>query len=384
MTSTYASTDHIDVHLSLADAVDADVADDHVLPLHPTRLQRAKKAYTTRFLAERLEEDSQGYSLRVDPGVAPRPGDVALARVVELGKRKRLETPHSRRASLFVGDEILVAYGHRYAPDQFEAEVPADLGTAHLIAAGGIIGRVTAQHASIDFATVLEPIGLLADGDGVVNLSRVAPLSVVDPPSADARRADSAGPTVIAVLGTSMNSGKSTTLANLVHGLTKSGLTVAAGKATGTGAGGDPRLFTDAGASKVLDFTDFGHPSTFRLAHTTVRALLSSMVDELNEAGTDVVVIEIADGVYQSETSRLLRDPLFDGLVDKVVFAAADALGAGAGVRLLQEAGHEVIALSGVVTASPLAAREAAAVVDVPVVDTFDLAQADVANRLLA
>ena len=108
------------------------------------------------------------------------------------------------------------------------------------------------------------------------------------------------------------------------------------------------------------------------------------MVDELSEPGTDVVVIEIADGVYQSETSRLLVDPVFDEVVDHVVFAAADALGASAGVSLLQSLGHRVTACSGVVTASPLAAREAAVALDVPVVNTFDLADPEIALGLLS
>jgi hypothetical protein len=41
---------------------------------------------------------------------------------------------------LFVGDEILVAYGHRYAPAQFLAEVPPDLGGCHLNAAAEWLG----------------------------------------------------------------------------------------------------------------------------------------------------------------------------------------------------------------------------------------------------
>lgn len=349
--------------------------------LDPARLARAKTAYTTRFLAHRLEQDASGVRLLAGPDVQPRSGDVVLARVAEIGQHKRLESPASRRATLFPGDEVVVAYGHRYAPDQFEAEVPDDLGPAHLVAAGGLVGRVTAQHAAIDDATVLEPVGLLADDDGVLTLERLAPRSVPDlPPSGTLpRRAP-----VLAVLGSSMNSGKSTTLACLVRGLSLAGYRVGAGKVTGTGAGGDPRLFTDAGASSVLDFTDFGQPSTYRLDHARVRGLLGALVTELDDAGSDVVVLEVADGIFQQETARLLEDPLFGSAVDRVVFAAADALGATAGVRRLVEGGHDVVACSGVVTASPLAAGEARAAVEVPVIDTYDLTDPAMAQRLLS
>ncbi len=344
--------------------------------IDPRRWQKAKVSYTTRHVACELADRPRELFLVTGDGVVPRPGDVALARVAEIGQHTRLESPASRRQLLFPGDEIVVAYGHRYAPDQYEAYVPGDLGLTNLIAAGGVIGTVTAQHTTMAPATTVQPLGLLADGQGLLTLGRCAPLAVREeaPPAGNAP--------VLAVLGTSMNAGKSLAVACLVRGLTAAGLTVAAGKATGTGAGGDPRLFTDAGATRVLDFTDFGLPSTYRLNHSTARRLLGSLVAELSGPGVDVTVVEVADGVYQDETARLLADPLFGTLIDGVVFAAADALGAVAGVSVLREAGVDVRAVSGLLTAAPLGAREAAAQLDVPVIDTYDLCDPDVARSL--
>lgn len=346
-------------------------------PLNPARLLRAKRAYTTRFLDARLRDGATGFRL-LTGDVRPQPGDILLARVAELGQHKRLESPAGRRQFLHVGDEILVAYGHRYAPDQFEAEVPADLGPVNLVAAGGLAARVLTKHGSMDDATLLEPLGLLADADGVATLSRYAPhaISTYEP------RADRTIPTVV-VLGSSMNAGKSTTLASLVRGLTNAGMNVAAGKATGTGAGGDPAMFLDAGATKVLDFTDFGVPSTFRMSYPRLKDLVGSIRAELLAGSPDAVVIEVADGVYQEETARLMRDEDFSHAVDRVLFAAGEALGAFAGVGVLQAAGLDVAAVSGRLTSSPLAAREARAALDVPVIDTFDLVDPHVATGLL-
>ena len=348
-----------------------------IVPLGSSRLACAKKAYTTRFLAERLEVSSEGFSLLAGVNITPAAGDVLLARVTEIGQHPRLESPVSRRQMLFPGDEILVSYGHRYAPDQYLSEVPESLAPCHLVAAGGLAGRVISQHAAMDPPTAIEPLGLLADAGGRVTLSRLAPHRVRSWPNGLPDR-----PSVIAVLGTSMNSGKSTTLACLVKGLVAAGLTVSAGKTTGTGAGNDARLFLDAGAARVLDFTDFGFPTTFNLEHEIVRDLLSSLVAELSGPETDVVVIEVADGLYQGETRRLLADPVFRKTVDQVVFSAADALGATAGLRLLDDAGLNVGAVSGLLTASPLAAREAAAVLPVKVLDTYDLCLPPVAMSL--
>ena len=350
----------------------------HLTRLAPERLERVKKAYTTRFVSEAVLAAPDRWSLLRGP-VRPEPGDVVLARVVAIGQHKALESPTSRRQRLFLGDEVLVAYGHRYAPDQFEAEVPADLGEVHLIAAGGLAGRVTAMHSAMDEPTVLAPVGLLADDAGVVNLAAHAPFrrgaGGVGRPAA----VPAPGPVVIAVLGTSMNSGKSTALACLGRGLTTAGFTVHAGKATGTGAGGDPGLFGDAGVRRVLDFTHFGVGSTFRLDHDAVLGIFEDLVETLSAPvpggrAPDFVLVEIADGVYQEETARLLRDPVLHDRVDAVVFSAGDALGAVAGVQVLHGLGLDVAAVRGVVTASPLAAREAAAAVGVRVVETYDLA----------
>ena len=347
------------------------------------RLASAKSAYTTRFVSRLIATDPHGYGLLTGDHVVPHAGDVVLARVLKLGQHGGIQRPDGRRASLFEGDEILVAYGDRYAPDQFEAEVPDNLGPTHLVAGGGLAGTVVSAHAKMGAATQLEPLGLLTDAGGTVTLRRCAPYKAVAPE--DPKILSRVGrPLVIGVLGTSMNSGKTTTVASIVRGLSKAGLKVAAGKVTGTGAGGDPLLFHDSGASRILDFTDFGYGSTYRLEHEEIRALLVSLIDELARTGPDVIVVEVADGLFQRETGRLVGDPLFKAHVDEVVFAAGEALGAMAGQILLAAHGMAPVAISGVLTASPLAKREAAAVLDVPVLDKDELASAGMADLLLA
>ena len=348
---------------------------DHIQPL----LRGAKAAYTTRFVSRLLAADARGYQLLADASLTPHPGDVALARVETIGQHKRLELPDGRRGTLFVGDDVLVAYGNRYAPDQFEAEVPPDLGPVHLVAAGGVAARVVSAHEAMDEATLLRPIGLLADIGGVVSLRRCAPLRPGDSVTTNVGRGS-----VIAVLGTSMNAGKTTTAAALIRGISAAGLRVAGGKVTGTGAGGDPYLFTDSGACAVLDFTDFGYASTYLLDHQEVRQVFTSILDELAATHPDVVVIEVADGLLQRETARLIADPVFSERIDATVFAAGDALGAQAGCSLLSARGLAPLAVSGRLTASPLATREARAALDMPVHTIEELATAACADLLLA
>lgn len=327
--------------------------------LDQDRLAGAKRGFTTR------RAESADFSTLISDGHVPRSGDLLLARVDAIGQHSWLESPSGRRQSLFAGDEVLVAYGNRYAPDYFEAVVPDHPGPCQLVAAGGVAGDVLCGRNGLKEPTSITPAGFIGDSQGrVLNLARWVLPSAVAP-----RRVET-----IAVLGTSMNAGKTTTAAWLVRGLALAGRRVGAAKVTGTGAGKDLWMMADAGAAPVLDFTDAGHPSTYLLEPAAVERVMSTLTAALARAGCDVIVLEVADGFYEPETAALLDSPVFRDLVDTVVFAAGDAAGAVAGVAALRAAGVHVAGISGRLTASPLAIREARMATDLPVLDLKELA----------
>lgn len=320
-------------------------------------IHEAKRAFTSRRAS--LEGDLRLVAER------PRPGDLVLARVDTLGHHSKLESPQGRRVQLYQEDIILVAYGERYAPDQFEAVVPEDLGPCELVASGGVAGKVLSRHPRARRATGISPLGLVADATGeVINLSRF---------SLPRRSMPSARPRVIAVVGTSMNAGKTTTAAALIQGLTRAGLRVGATKVTGTGSGNDYWSMCDAGAGQVLDFTDMGYASTAGLSVDEIEQSAVSLIAHCAAAAPDVIVVEVADGLLQRETAGLLGAKAFRGAVDAMLFAAADAMGAISGRDWLLRQGVQLIGVSGLVTASPLSSREAAAAIGEPLICLEDL-----------
>ncbi|WP_017671388.1 hypothetical protein [Blastomonas sp. AAP53] len=321
----------------------------------PQRLARTKRAFTTR----RVDLDQATRIIR--SGVAPKPGDLVLARVTAIGQHRRIENLHGRRGDLFVGDEIIVAYGNRYAPDQFEAFVPDDLSECHLVAGGGVASKMTVKHVSMKLPTRIEPIGLLGNAAGeVMNLRNHA----LSHPANPFRRS----PVRIVVAGSSMNAGKTTTVASLVRGLTLAGFRVGAAKLTGTGSGGDLWSMIDSGAAAALDFTDAGHASTFGLDTAALTGIAENLLAALDDRNCDVVICEIADGLLQQETAALLEVARQKGWFDGLIFAAGDAMGAAYGANWLLERQHDLLAISGLLTASPLASREAAAATGLPIV----------------
>ena len=136
---------------------------------------------------------------------------------------------------------------------------------------------------------------------------------------------------------------------------------------TGTGSGADYWVMVDAGAHRVVDFTDGGLASTYRVPFDTVEANAISLIDHLTNSGCTEIVVEVADGLFQAETAHLLRNELFRTYIDGVIFAASDAMGAVAGGRHLLEQDAPLLGITGVFTRSPLGQREAMDNCDVPI-----------------
>jgi hypothetical protein len=335
--------------------------------LHAPRLAAAKRAYTTRNV-----DLSAARTLVRDR--APRPGDVVLATVADLGHHGRIEQPDGRRATIHVGDEVVVAYGRRYAPDMFEAELPDDLGPCQLAAAGGVAGRVASAHDKASPATALIPAGLVADRHG-------SPLTLA---RAARTPADAPRPTTVVVTGTAMNAGKTEVAARLVVGLRAAGYTVGAAKVTGTGAGGDVWRLVDAGAAPVLDFVDAGHVSTAGLTVAELEACADTLLSHLGAALVDVAVVEVADGLFNRETAALMTSGPLRYAASAIVFACTDAAGAVTGATWLSERGLRPAGLGGRLSMSPLASREAEAATGLPVWSLDAFASADVAGSLVA
>ncbi len=328
------------------------------LNLRKSRIDHAKRAFSTRRVPRKA------YQTLLTGKLVPKPGDLVLARVDEIGKQTKLELTDGRRAHMFPGDEIIVCYGNRYAPDQYEAQIGQDLSPCDLVAAGGLAAVELSRHQRMKPPTQITPLGLLGDAKGRrLNLSSFG---------VDATDAVPQIPAILS-LGTSMNAGKTLTATSLVRGFKRLGFKVGALKITGTGAGGDMWIVRDAGADVALDFTDAGFASTYLVGIPEIEAATYRLMNHAAAQGCDVCVIEIADGLQQLETSQLIRSPQILDVTIGTVFAAYDAMGAKYGVDVLRAAGHSVLAMSGRLGRSPLGVREAEAATGLRVFSPWEL-----------
>lgn len=298
----------------------------------------------------------------------PQVGDVACFSVQSLGKFKRLLNAHCVNQTLFPGDLIIAAFGNRYASNQFEGYVPKEARFEYdLLSQGGTVGTASSWHTHYAAGPAkLIFKGYVTDEKGqILNTLQPPKLVPLSQPL----------PSVLLSIGSSMDSGKTTSAAYLVRGLKQARKKVAYLKLTGTTYYKDTQLARDAGADIGLDFSDLGYPSTYLLPIEEVKAIFINLINRAIQAvQPDFVVVEIADGLLQRETTALLKDPSFMQMVSGTFLSIGDSLGAIGALDTLARMQITPLALCGLFTASPLMVKEVQENSSLPILGLAELA----------
>ncbi len=301
---------------------------------------------------------------------SPRVGDVALVQVESIGHHTRIATAEGEKIRLYRDDVIAGVFGNRYATEAFEAEIEGT-DNLHMLTDAGMIGTVLSRHRQTPSPTKLRFLGYLAENDGDrMNLKALRFAGV-----SSASKAKN----ILLVVGTGMNSGKTTTATKLVKALLRRGKRVAACKLTGSVCPRDRLEFSATGAQYSRDFSDYGFPSTYLASEEELLKLFGIMLADAEATDPDMVIMEIADGVLQRETMMLLGNEIVRSRTRGIVLAAPCAASALFGVGRIERYGHTVLAVSGCITNSPLFMREFAETSPVPIAlstaDAVELAE---------
>ena len=338
-----------------------------VMPLGAERLGRAKHCVAARRIPL---SDMHSLIISTTP---PAAGDLVLARVERIGPMHSLQLTDGRRAALFVGNEIIAVYGNRSDGAQVDATVPHTLDACELVADAGIAGQMHSQRHGANARTRIVPLGFITDSSGTtLNLERYQLAALP-------RRSQC--PSVIAVVGATVTSGRTSIATWLIRGLVESGLHVGAARVTGTG--GDIKLMQEAGASPVLDITDAGLASTCRADPATLERSVRLLMSHLAAAAVDVVVVEFADDLTQRETGMLLTSRQFAPLLTGVVYGESDAMRAKDGVAWLRQHALHALCVASTATMSRAAIRHARDATGLPVLSLNELGSAEIALQLL-
>ncbi|OYU83389.1 MAG: hypothetical protein CFE24_11610 [Flavobacterium sp. BFFFF2] len=301
----------------------------------------------------------------------PKKGDIAIFEVIAIGKHHTLQSDSKRIMTIVEGDIIMAAFANRYATEQFEGYVPSEpTQLLDILGAGGAIGVLKSKHANFKHipATQVKLVGYAVDQDGAIINSiyyKTPKVSFNQTVPNEAK--------VILSIGSSMDSGKTTTAAFLARGLSESGKKVAFIKLTGTCYTKDMDLVYDCGAQAAVDFTSAGFPSTYMCEKEELLDLYQTLLQLLASSKPDFIVMEIADGLLQRETEFLLRDQSFMNTISEVILSCGDSLAVFYGIEFLKNLGIQPAALSGVFTMSPLLIQEVVERSSIPVMTIDEL-----------
>jgi hypothetical protein len=296
---------------------------------------------TTRVRLDRIASSTRNAGLTpeviVGDDIISAEGYVLAVRILEdKSAYNTVEDVTGRMLSLRCGDILAGTLGTRRALRGYAGVVPAHIAvgdTIEVLNLGGILGRCTSANADIGPPFTAEVLGaILAFPELGDRIGRPAHIKDHSVPPADTL--DGTVP-VIYVAGTCMNAGKTVAATELVRGLSRRGLKVAAAKLTGVSLMRDALSMLDAGATAALTFNDVGVAST----HPGITvATAKGIFNRLGATKPDVIVAELGDGILgEYGVQDILRDPELMRIGAAYIMAAPDPVACWGAAKLMRD-----------------------------------------------
>ena len=313
---------------------------------------------TTRIRLDRISSSTRNAALAreviVGDAIVPEEGYVLAVRILDdKSTYNTIEDTTGRMLSLRAGDVLAGTLGARRALRGYAGVVPEHIAVGdmiHVLNLGGILGLCTSANPDLGAPFRAEVLGaILAFPELGDRIGRPAHIRDHAIPPTD--HLDCPVP-VVYVAGTCMNAGKTAAAVELVRGLSRSGLRVAAAKLTGVSLMRDSLAMLDAGAATALTFNDAGAASTHPGETVPLaKAILNRLATQPN-GRPDVIVAELGDGVLGDYgVQDILRDPDLMSVGAAHVVCAPDPVGCWGMAELYRkEFGLPITVISGPAT----------------------------------
>jgi len=296
---------------------------------------------TTRIRLDRISSSTRNAHLSAEviigPDIVAAEGYVLAVRLLtDKSSYNTVEDLAGRLVSLRKGDILAGTLGSRRALRGYAGEVPSHIAvgdTIDVLNLGGVLGRCTSANPDIGPPFAAEVLGAVlafpALGDRVGRPAHIRDGAIPTSESLEP------GAPVVYIAGTCMNAGKTVAATELVRGLSRRGLRVAASKLTGVSLMRDTLAMQDAGAVAAVTFNDAGAASTH--AGMTV-AVAKGLFNHLQQTvRPDVIVAELGDGILgEYGVQDILRDPELSGAGRAWVMAAPDPVGCWGADQLMR------------------------------------------------
>ncbi|RKX91545.1 MAG: hypothetical protein DRP84_11465 [Spirochaetes bacterium] len=291
-----------------------------------------------------LDIPNEMKEVEISEEIIPESGTVVAVKALEEKMvYNQLELRSGRLSKISRDDVIVGVLGRRSALKGFVGIVPESIKagqTLNILNIGGIIGKAISYNREYGKPLNVEVLGMVVKDGRSLNIKNRS-LSLRD-------NFDSSTP-IILVSGTNMNCGKTIVVSKIIRGLTLNGYRVGGGKVTGIGALKDTLNMVDHGAVKALSFLDFGFPSTVNIDR--VEKIGYSIIKELDKEKSDVIVLELGDGIYgEYGVENFFNDTKMRENVIINIACANDQVGARGIVEFMLSRDLKVDIISGPVT----------------------------------
>lgn len=290
---------------------------------------------TTRIRLDRIASSTRNARLApeviVGDEVVAEEGYVLAVRILtDKSKYDTVEDLAGRQVKVHSGDILAGTLGTRRALRGYAGVVPERIAvgdTIEVLNLGGILGRCTSANPDIGLPFQAEVLGAVLTfpelGDRVGRPADIRQGAVTPGDTLEC-----AVP-VVYVAGTCMNAGKTVAATELVRGLTRAGLRVAACKLTGVSLMRDTLSMLDAGATAALTFNDAGVATTHAGVTVAVARGIFNRLASGRGGRPDVIVAELGDGILgEYGVQDILREPGLSALGAAWVMAAPDPVAA--------------------------------------------------------
>lgn len=314
--------------------------------------------HTTRLRLDRIASSTRNARLSpeviVGDQVIAQEGYVLAVRILtDKSKYDTVEDLAGRQVKVHSGDILAGTLGQRRALRGYAGVVPERItvgDTIEVLNLGGILGRCTSANPDIGPPFQAEVLGaVLAFPELGDRVGR--PAHIRDGAAAPAAHLECTVP-VVYVAGTCMNAGKTVAATELVRGLSRAGLRVAACKLTGVSLMRDTLSMLDAGAVAALTFNDAGVATTHPGVTVAVARGIFNRLAASRGSRPDVIVAELGDGILgEYGVQDILRDPGLTGLGAAFVMAAPDPVACWGADQLFRHQFHlPITAITGPAT----------------------------------
>jgi hypothetical protein len=296
-------------------------------------------------------------------------GDVCAFELPGDGFPITVESPTGRAMTIVPGDVFLATPGHRESTKWVDGKLPAGglvpgeqywvLADCGLI--GELVGNSPSEKGHLGRVRYLGRVR--GEAGERLNIGQFAvprsPLSNCDIP-------------VYLLLGTSGDSGKTTAGLAVLRTLRMQGYaTVTVLKATGSPSLEELTRYQDYGAARAFDCVDFGLPATDPSGREGIGETFNSMLDYCLSLPADALVVECGGDLFGANVPAFLTCLRARRPDPKIVFAAADALGALGATRVLAEMGFAISFITGPCTDTPTFRKRTEALCGVPAINLF-------------